>query len=423
MKSLFSRYDHIFIRNLLLIGALGFIAHFILSIVVSPIPQSDALDYHEHALRLAETHAYTANGFPTAYRPIGFPALLSFFYMIWPSTIFGYALQSFLVSISALLIALILKEYDAGNAISYAGSTLYLLLPMTWMQSMTFMSEPLAIMCMLMSVFIHIAFQGTRSRIVEGLFWGIAVLTRPIMIFSVIAVLIHDSLKDNNMKTSIAFASGIIIAILPWMMRNTYVLGSPMIASNTGINLFIGHNPEANGSYKFVDEMRRFDGQSEVQANASAFTSAMHYILNDPLHSLFLIPKKIAFLFASDAYLSLQSLRIEGNTYRERMQNLPWWSYLLMIPGGFIMFLGVSHGTMLLQNNQGLRNSAIIIGMIIPSTLFFGTPRYHEPMIPFLLIAMMLGYAQYKKLLGSMTLFALAFPILWLIEYVMIFFL
>jgi hypothetical protein len=43
-------------------------------------------------------------------------------------------------------------------------------------------------------------------------------------------------------------------------------------------------------------------------------------------------------------------------------------------------------------------------------------------MIPFLLIAMMLGYAQYKKYLGSMTLFALAFPILWLIEYVMIFF-
>ena len=78
---------------------------------------------------------------------------------------------------------------------------------------------------------------------------------------------------------------------------------------------------------------------------------------------------------------------------------------------------------MLLQNNQGLRNSAIIIGMIIPCTLFFGTPRYHEPMIPFLLIAMMLGYAQNKKLLGSMTLFALAFPILWLIEYVMIFFL
>lgn len=407
----------------MLISALGFIAHVILSIMISPIPQSDALDYHEHALRLAETHAYTANGFPTAYRPIGFPALLSLFYMIWPSTIFGYALQSLLVSISALLIALIIKEHGAGNAISYAGSTLYLLLPMTWMQSMTFMSEPLAIMCMLMSVYIHIAFQGTRSRIIQGLFWGIAVLTRPIMVFSVIAILIHDIVKDNQKKTIIAFASGIIIAILPWMIRNTYVLGSPMIASNTGINLFIGHNPEANGSYKYVDEMQRFDGQSEVEANASAFTSAMQYILNDPLHSLLLIPKKIAFLFASDAYLPLQSFRIEGNTYRERMQNLPWWSYLLMIPGGFVMFLGVSHGKILLQKNQGMRNIAIIIGMIVPCSIFFGTPRYHEPMIPFLLIAMMLGYAQYKKYLGSMTLFALAFPILWLIEYVMIFFL
>jgi MFS family permease len=285
------------------------------------------------------------------------------------------------------------------------------------------MSEPLAIMCMLMSVYIHIAFQDTRSRIIEGLFWGIAVLTRPIMVFSVIAIFIHDIVKDNQKRTIIAFTSGIIIAILPWMIRNTYVLGSPMIASNTGINLFIGHNPEANGSYKYVDEMQRFDGQSEVEANASAFKSAMQYILNVPLHSLLLIPKKIAFLFASDAYLPLQSFRIEGNTYRERMQNLSWWSYLLMIPGGFVMFLGVSHGKILLQKNQGMRNIAIIIGMIVPCAIFFGTPRYHEPMIPFLLIAMMLGYAQYKKYLGSMTLFALAFPILWLIEYVMIFFL
>lgn len=406
----------------MLIGALGFIAHVILSIVVSPIPQSDALDYHEHALRLAETHAYTANGFPTAYRPIGFPALLSVFYMIWPSTTFGFVLQSLLISISALLIALILKDYDAENTISYAGSILYLLLPMTWMQSMTFMSEPLAIMCMLLSVFIHIAFQDMRSRIVEGLFWGIAVLTRPIMIFSMIAILIHDIVKDNQKKNNIAFATGIIIAILPWMIRNTYVMGSPMIASNTGINLFIGHNPEANGSYKFVNEMQRFDGQSEVEANTSAFTSAMQYIIDDPLHSLLLIPKKIAFLFASDAYLPLQSFKIDGKSYRERMQNLPWWSYLLMIPGGFVMFVGVSHGKILLQQNQGMRNIVIIIGMIVPCAIFFGTPRYHEPMIPFLLIAMMLGYAQYKKLLGSMTLFALALPILWLIEYVMIFF-
>jgi len=93
-----------------------------------------------------------------------------------------------------------------------------------------------------------------------------------------------------------------------------------------------------------------------------------------------------------------------------------------MIPGGFVMFVGVSHGKKLLPQNQGMRNIAIIIGMIVPCAIFFGTPRYHEPMIPFLLIAMMLGYAQYKKLLGSMTLFALVFPILWLIEYVMIFF-
>jgi hypothetical protein len=242
------------------------------------------------------------------------------------------------------------------------------------------------------------------------------------MLFSVMIILLFDMIKNLEKRSIIAFLSGIIIVILPWIIRNTFVMGSPIIASNTGINLFIGHNPEANGSYKYVDAMNRFDGMSETQANTIALQSAMQNIAHDPLHSILLIPKKIAFLFASDSYLPLQSLQIEGNSYRERMQNLPWWTYLLIIPGSLLIFFGVSHGKALLSLSLGNHIIAIIIGMIIPCAIFFGTPRYHEPMIPFLVIAIIIGYAQKRNLLGSLTVFALPLIVIWFIEYFMIFF-
>ena len=418
---MFARYDRMLIRNLLLISAIGFIAHIILAIVISPIPQSDALDYHEHALRLANTFSYTLNEIPTAYRPIGFPAVLSIAYMISPSMIAGFVLQSLLVSISALLIALILKEYHASDRFSYLGLIIYLLLPTTWVQSMTFMSEPLAIMSMLIGVYLRIIQKSAQSRFLEGAFWGIAILTRPIMIFSVLGIILFDLLKGSSKKLNIMFISGCALILFPWMARNAIVMGSPMIASNTGINLLIGHNPEANGSYKFIEDMHRFDALSEIEANASALKSAVHNIANDPFHSIALIPKKIAFLFASDAYLPLQILHVEGDSYREKMHNLPWWSALLIVPGALLMFFGISHGKVVFTLPERTFLATIIFGMIIPCAIFFGTARYHEPMIPFFVIAFMLGMDRHGKILGGIFALSFALLMLWLIEYAMIF--
>ena len=421
MISILGRYDRILIRKLLLISAIGFIAHIVLAIVISPMPQSDALDYHEHALRLANTFSYTSHGMPTAYRPVGFPAVLSIAYMLSPSMIAGFILQSLFMSISGLMIALILKEYHASDRYSIVALIIYLLLPMSWVQSMTFMSEPLAIMSMLIGIYLRIIHSSTQSRCMEGVFWGIAILTRPIMIFSVLGIIIIDMLKDTSKKLPIMFISGCVLILLPWMARNAIVMNSPMIASNTGINLLIGHNPESNGSYKFVEDMHRFDALSEIEANSSAMKSALDNILNDPFHSIALIPKKIAFLFASDAYLPMQIIHVEGNSYREKMHNLPWWSALLIVPGALLIFFGLSHGKVMFTLPESTFHAAIIFGMIIPCAIFFGTARYHEPMIPFFLIAFMLGMERQQRIFGGTLVLSFALLMLWFIEYAMIF--
>ena len=413
---------HDFNRRLLLMCIMGCIFHALIAGICSIPPQSDALDYHEHALRLAETHDYTVNGIPTAYRPIGFPAALSIAYMISPHIISGFILQSLLVSITAYCIGLILVECGVSKKKSLFASGIYLLLPMTWLQSMTLMSEPLAICAMMLSINIRFTYHSHLARGLEGLLWGIAILARPVMVFCVIGIVIHDLLSKSRSFAQIGiYLTCTLLTLMPWVIRNANIMGSPVIASNTGINLYIGNNAHANGSYKVMPDMNVFDSLPEMQANALGISKAIAYVTENPLQSLIMIPKKIAYLFSSDAYLPLQLFQTDAMSYRDRLMQLPAWTIVLLIPGCILMFFGMSYVSIFRSIHQQSHIFVILFCMILPCMIFFGSARYHEPMIPFMLIAAVSGYERNGNFIGPMKVLPIALALLWSIEFVMIF--
>ena len=409
------------IQRLSMICIMGCIFHVLIAGIYSITPQSDALDYHEHALRLANTHAFTVQDTPTAYRPIGFPALLSIAYMIAPSILAGFMLQSLLISITALCIGITLHHYGISEKKALIASGVYLLIPMTWVQSMTLMSEPLAICAMMLSIVVRLKYQTTLSRGVEGLLWGIAILTRPIMLFCVIGIAVHDIIKKSRPFAHTAlFLSCMILSLLPWMIRNAQIFGSPIIATNTGINLYIGNNAHANGSYKVIPEMKIVDSLPEMEANTLALSKAIDYIQQYPLQAFALLPKKVAYLCSSDAYLPLQLFHIEASSYPERLLQLPLWSIILIIPGYVLMYSGVSHAS-IFRSSQYSLFLVILLCLILPCMIFFGSARYHEPMIPLLLIAAVIGYEKGESLIGPSKILPIALVLLWMIEFSMVF--
>lgn len=416
-------YNHAFIRHLLMLSVVGFIMHALIAVACSIEPQSDALDYHNHALRLAENHEYTSNGMPTAYRPIGFPAMLSITYMITPSLNSGFILQSLMISITAFCIGLILLEFGVSQRSALFGSGLYMLLPMAWIQSMTLMSEPLAICAMMIGIFLRVRHRHLAASGLEGMLWGLAILARPIMLFCAIGLFIYDLLKSNrSLSHALAFFTCIILTLMPWMIRNANVMGSPVIASNTGINLYIGNNPHANGSYKTIPEMSMLDSLPEMQSNAMAMSKAMNHVLEHPMQSIIMIPKKIAYLFSSDAYMPLQLMQASDASYRERLIQLSPWTLLLIIPGYMVMLIGMSNMNTLVEHQTYSFIIVILLCMIIPCMVFFGSPRYHEPMIPFMLIASIIGYEQRRNLIGPGKVLPIALMIIWVLEISMILF-
>ena len=412
-----------FIRRLAMLSLIGGIMHVIIAGIFSIPPQSDALDYHEHAMRLAETQSYTAFGIPTAYRPIGFPAVLSIAYMVYPHVISGFILQSMFIALTAFCCGLILFDAGISEMKSLIGAGIYLLLPMTWVQSMTLMSEPLAICAMMLSITIRFRYANIVSRGIEGMLWGIAILARPIMLFCAIAIFLIDLKQRPHSKSLIiSFFVCCSLTLMPWMIRNAIVLGAPVIASNTGINLYIGNNPEANGSYNVASGMKTFDLLPEMKAQQSAMKEAFNYIIANPISSLMMIPKKIAYLFSSDVYLPLQLFPRQGKSYREDITNLPGWSFILIVPGAILTLIALSHVRMMKELEEKDYFFALMIGMILPCMIFFGSPRYHEPMMPLFLIAMMIGIHKSGNLIGAMKVIPIALIMLWLLEYSMIFF-
>ena len=404
-----------FRKYLLFIAVCGFIVHFIPALFTTIEPQSDALDYHQLAVNIAEHHAYEIQGHATAYRPIGFPAVLGAVYSISPNVMLGQILQSILIAVSGLLIALIIVHASQSYRLGVIGAVLWNILPITFAQSLVLMSEPLAITTMLAGIYFWMIANNKKYVLLAGICLGISILTRPTFVFVIPAFFIVREKHSDNislLKKGAILIAGIMIAISPWLIRNYNVMGKAMLSTNGGINAFIGNNPEANGSYKVVKLMHTFDGMHEVPADKFAMHLSVQYMLEHPVQTLTMIPKKIAYLFSSDAYVSLELFAKADTNYRAMIQSLSLWQlFLFIIPGAGVFLGGLLTLPLIKEQYIGKIIIACMILWMAAHALFFGSPRYHEPLIPFMIIAIVLGLNSLKTRWSSSLLLLPIFQI------------
>src|SRR5690606_33901006 len=96
--------------------------------------------------------------------------------------------------------------------------------------------------------------QTYRSWILAGIAIGIATLARPQAILSAFALRwVPQHRRGLPLNHWIAISLCLVIALLitsPWIARNKRTHGKWIfISTNGGDNLWIGHNPMANGRY------------------------------------------------------------------------------------------------------------------------------------------------------------------------------
>ncbi|MDB5036321.1 MAG: glycosyl transferase [Chlorobi bacterium] len=367
-------------------------------------PVSDAGWYFQRGIEMAHGAGYAVDGAPTAYWPVGYPAFLGLLVALFGTSPLPAMLANVALQIGMIAATLGIARRVTGSETAARLAVLILAVaPNMIAYSSLLLSESLFVMLMLAALLLFlkgIDRAGYAAVAVAGLLFGLAALVKPQAIpipAVVLAALLIGRRRDDPLRTyrrSTALIYVIMLAtLLPWMARNYGLFGRfGIISTNDGINLFIGNNPSANGTYLLNDTLEReyFAAPDEPARNGRARDIALRHIAAHPLATLALIPRKLWYLYRADAEgfsWNQRSLPDPASSAGRRLDVLKIISF-----GYWIPLLGACLGGMADMWRQrterwgGALGGAIILYFTLVPLVFFGDGRFHFPVIPWMAI-------------------------------------
>jgi len=242
-----------------------------------------------------------------------------------------------------------------------------------------------------------------RRAFWAGLFAGLVGLSHPTVLPGALLVLLGilaharrhplpDARRNSLARATLLLVAGSIAGILPATVHNLAVSGHCVpIAVNSGINLYIGNGPQANGFYRAPFGMRgdedplgireagRQAGRplSALEANRYWSAEARAQIQRAPARALGLCLRKAWFALAS-----YETPQIESFDFEKR------YSVLLRLPllPGWIVLLALLAAALALRRREML-TWALAAGVLANSlvlAVYFVTARFRLPTHVFL---------------------------------------
>lgn len=235
---------------------------------------------------------------------------------------------------------------------------------------------------------------GKTSRSIDavysGMILGAGILIKPIVLFLPLLFLFA---KKINMRQAVVQYAVIVLCILPLAVRNYLVMGEPILISlNTPVNLFIGNNPYANGTYRFDEPVQQLLGvhTSETEESRRAQELATNFITHHPMQALSLIPAKVYYQYISD--VDGISSTVYGMDATHKLLPVVYMLRILAQLFYVCVMAAFVYSVVLYINSSSvvalLREPLILVilyyfVMYLP---FFGAPRFHYVVMPFILL-------------------------------------
>ena len=156
----------------------------------------------------------------------------------------------------------------------------------------------------------------------------------------------------------------------------------------------IGNNDQANGSYKFTHEPPELINiKNEIQRDSIGYALGLQYIIENPLKIIVKIPQKIGFMWSSDMYMLLSFLTSDthNKSYKQTAASVPFhFSLLALLPSLILLLYGWYSLVYVASTEYGKLSLLFIFLWTCVHIVFFGSARYHEPLLPFFIIAIAL---------------------------------
>lgn len=268
-----------------------------------PVGIYDPHWYEMLGVRIATGDGYTLpGGDPTAYYSVGYPAALAA--AVWTVEhtplsddvpVAAGMLNAALAVATVALIGLIGRRL-AGWRVGVVAAALAAVFPNQIFYTAAILSETLFNFLLVASLAILVWRRSDQLRmhhvLLAGLVLGLAALTRPIALFVVPFAALAWWLCHTGWRTALRHALvlglGVVIVLVPWAIRNWVRLDEPVaIATSTGDNLCIGHNPEATGAFQLTEHCHegvplRFSTAAELERDETLRSRALEYVLDHP---------------------------------------------------------------------------------------------------------------------------------------------
>ncbi|CAN5530777.1 hypothetical protein BH18ACT1_BH18ACT1_13260 [soil metagenome] len=383
---------------------------------IAPAVSGDPFFYFTYGKDLAAGDGYinVATGDPTAYYPIGYPAVLAALFWVVRHTpipddlpLAGSLLNVVLGTASVGLVFVSARRiFDTRVALVGAGIAAVFPNPVLYVATMqletTFTFLVLAATALVVT---HDWSSGLPSRarlLAFGAVLGLSALVRPFSVPFLLALSVAVFATGRGWRAALsalgwsALVLGVVVT--PWVVRNQIALGAPVFTTNMGDTLCIDRYVGSNGRFTFVGQQGctslpgleggNFPDDFEVRSNNHNIRQAVEFVVEHPGEEarLVLLRARLMFESDSDGLTAVQGAGADpfiGDRLRTVLRTTADWYFrvagLLAIVGLVALFRG--------RRPDRIFVLGVMLTLLLVPLALWGNPRFHVPLLPFVALA------------------------------------
>lgn len=364
----------------------------------------DSFFYFRYGRALAEGHGYNNyfGGKPTAYYPIGYPAVLAVVFWVVQHTpipdnlpMAGSLFQAAVGTGSVALVFVISRRLFTTTT-ALVSAALFAVFPNAIYYVATLQLETVFTFALLAAVVVVVTHDwslGLPSRgrmLVFGAVLGVSALVRPFSVPLLVGLAVTLLVAGSGWRRALVGGGwaglAFMVVVAPWLLRNAVVMKAPTFSTNMGDTVCVDRYPHSTGRFRFVGPPYCAPAdEPEAQRNTDNLRRALSFVRRHPGDELGLVGKRAWFTMENDS---------DGLFY-ERLH--PFFGHRLRTVltrtanGYFFVLLPFAAVGLVAFVRQRRPERIFVLSAIV--TLFgfplvlVGTTRYHVPALPFLAMA------------------------------------
>ena len=345
---------------------------------------------------------------PTAFYPVGYPAALAVvFWLVFHTGLpdnLPRAVGFFQVGlgVGSVLLTAEVARHLLGSRVALYAAALMAVFPSLVYYTAEAHLETLFNFLVLAAVLIIVAGPwpdvSRRRMLLFGLVLGLSALVRPFSLLVLPGLLLVWVLSGTSWRPALARVAWATVAVLvvvsPWVVRNIVVMKAPVFSTGIGDALCDSRHEGAGGSFEVAAEYclvgyahLPYDEQ-EVQRNTDNTRKALRFVVEHPVDEARLMFWRGYFAYRDDhdALVVIDAdltHPLRDSDFRPVLATVADIYYVVV---GALGLLGLPK-LLRRRHPKRLFVAVVMAGMAALPFILFGDPRYHVPVLPFIVIA------------------------------------